>query len=279
MAGWIWNVQIGTPGREYKQKAGELGALYGALLGMQQIHIGYFKLTRGEGVLPEIGFENDDPSGPGDARAQWPDADYPQQMHLDIEVGDLAVAEGVALGLGASRLRDSGEYRVYADPVGHPFCLYLDPALSGRTAGPLPGRIARVVFDCFSPRALAHFYEEMLDWRTRVLDTPERVVIAGPPRSIQVTDWNGKSGMFDVTLDPREPMLAFQQVTQYRPPRWTDPAYPQQLHLDIGFDDPDAAAARIEELGGVCLRGSVWADPSAHPFCGPARMAEYRDGS
>jgi hypothetical protein len=62
-----------------------------------------------------------------------------------------------------------------ADPVGHPFCLYPDPALAGDY-----GRINRVVFDCFSPRALALFYEEFLDMRTQVSDAPEWVEIAGP---------------------------------------------------------------------------------------------------
>ena len=59
---------------------------------------------------------------------QWPDPAHPQQLHLDVnvDVDDLEEAERQTLGLGATRLPGSGEnWRVYADPAGHPFCLYL----------------------------------------------------------------------------------------------------------------------------------------------------------
>ena len=188
MAGLMWNVQIWHPGaaegngEEYwaDGEGGRLASLYGRLLGMERIHIGYMKLVKHDGSLPEIGFEN----GPHDRRARWPDPDYPQQLHLDIEVGDLDVAEQVALDFGATQLQDNGDYRIFADPVGHPFCLYPNPQLGGGAGGPLPGRIARIVVDCFSPRALAPFYEELLDMPTRVLDTPNRVVIANAQSSL-----------------------------------------------------------------------------------------------
>ncbi|MGP4115427.1 VOC family protein [Streptomyces sp. 4N509B] len=57
---------------------------------------------------------------------RWPDPDRPQQMHLDVMVPNLDVAEVAVLGLGASLLEGSDKpigFRVYADPVGHPFCL------------------------------------------------------------------------------------------------------------------------------------------------------------
>lgn len=54
----------------------------------------------------------------------WPDPDRPQQFHLDIMVEDLDAGEARALELGARRLEGGGEtFRVFADPVGHPFCL------------------------------------------------------------------------------------------------------------------------------------------------------------
>lgn len=57
----------------------------------------------------------------------WPDPDRPQQFHLDIEVTDVDAAEGQVVALGARRLPGEGEgFRVYADPVGHPFCLVFD---------------------------------------------------------------------------------------------------------------------------------------------------------
>jgi len=57
---------------------------------------------------------------------QWPDPAHPQQAHLDIIVDDLDAGEARAVELGASRLPGGGEqFRVFADPVGHPFCLSL----------------------------------------------------------------------------------------------------------------------------------------------------------
>ena len=56
---------------------------------------------------------------------RWPDAQHPQQLHLDIRVQDVNTAERAVLALGAQRLpatRETG-FRVFADPVGHPFCL------------------------------------------------------------------------------------------------------------------------------------------------------------
>lgn len=57
---------------------------------------------------------------------RWQDPARPQQLHLDIEVADLAAAEDLVVGLGATKLADIGaEGVVYADPEGHPFCLYV----------------------------------------------------------------------------------------------------------------------------------------------------------
>lgn len=55
---------------------------------------------------------------------RWPDG--PQQFHLDLGVHDLDQAQRQVLDLGATLLDDGGStrsWRVYADPVGHPFCL------------------------------------------------------------------------------------------------------------------------------------------------------------
>jgi len=62
----------------------------------------------------------------------WPGAERPQQFHIDLTVDDIEVAEPAVLVLGA-RKHDvqpgeaAGEpFRVYLDPVGHPFCLCWD---------------------------------------------------------------------------------------------------------------------------------------------------------
>lgn len=56
----------------------------------------------------------------------WPDLDRPQQIHLDIGVEDLGLAQQQVLSLGATLL-DAGDstrcWRVYGDLAGHPFCL------------------------------------------------------------------------------------------------------------------------------------------------------------
>jgi hypothetical protein len=61
---------------------------------------------------------------------RWPSQQVPQQLHLDVSVDDLDAGHGRALELGARVLDDQGMkptgFRVYADPAGHPFCLFKD---------------------------------------------------------------------------------------------------------------------------------------------------------
>lgn len=54
---------------------------------------------------------------------RWPDPKHPQQFHLDLRVADLDAAEQEVLALGATVLDRGRDWRVYADPAGHPFCL------------------------------------------------------------------------------------------------------------------------------------------------------------
>ena len=66
-------------------------------------------------------------------RSTWPGADVPQQLHLDLTVGTKADLDAVhervvALGgvLRFDRSDDEEEpLRVYADPDGHPFCVFV----------------------------------------------------------------------------------------------------------------------------------------------------------
>lgn len=67
-------------------------------------------------------------------RSTWPAADVPQQLHLDTTVPDVAALDRAherALALGATLLLDRTDdpdepLRVYADPDGHPFCVFVD---------------------------------------------------------------------------------------------------------------------------------------------------------
>jgi catechol 2,3-dioxygenase-like lactoylglutathione lyase family enzyme len=58
---------------------------------------------------------------------QWPDPSHPQQLHIDFDVDDLAVAEEQVIALGARKADEQpGEgFTVFLDPAGHPFCLVL----------------------------------------------------------------------------------------------------------------------------------------------------------
>jgi catechol 2,3-dioxygenase-like lactoylglutathione lyase family enzyme len=60
---------------------------------------------------------------------QWPGAEHPQQLHLDFDVPDLDAAEAQVLAAGARKheVQPGRTFRVYLDPVGHPFCLVLEP--------------------------------------------------------------------------------------------------------------------------------------------------------
>jgi predicted enzyme related to lactoylglutathione lyase len=59
---------------------------------------------------------------------QWPGQEVPQQMHMDVIVGDLDAAEAAVLELGAAKHehQPGTTFRVFLDPAGHPFCLCVD---------------------------------------------------------------------------------------------------------------------------------------------------------
>jgi catechol 2,3-dioxygenase-like lactoylglutathione lyase family enzyme len=69
------------------------------------------------------------------ATSTWPDPAVPQQLHLDFgvpTVDDLRAQHERALGIGARLLEDRFDdpvepLYVYADPAGHPFCIFVAP--------------------------------------------------------------------------------------------------------------------------------------------------------
>jgi hypothetical protein len=95
-------------------------------------------------------------------------------------------------------------------------------------------RIRRIVIDGPEPDALASFYAEILG--------------------------EGEASQ----------MLAFQQ-SNARAPRFPDPAFPEQVHLDLYVDDAATAHERARRLGAPVLfeteHHCVYADPAGHPFC------------
>jgi catechol 2,3-dioxygenase-like lactoylglutathione lyase family enzyme len=76
---------------------------------------------------------------PGDEQAPylppatWPDGPHQQMLHLDLTVptvADLNRQDARARALGARLLLDRSAdpeepLRVYADPAGHPFCIFV----------------------------------------------------------------------------------------------------------------------------------------------------------
>jgi hypothetical protein len=106
-------------------------------------------------------------------------------------------------------------------------------------------RLHHLVLDCPDPRVLAEFYARLLD-QPITYDSPDFVV---------------------VSADDETSGLAFQRAPDHRPPTWRDPAVPQQMHLDVMVEDPEAAGPQVLELGATRLDGDVYADPAGHPFC------------
>ena len=132
----IANIVLQCPWNEDREA---MSALYDELL----------HLDRWE--VPRLVF---DEGRPDDPRPLWPDPAHPQQMHLDVHVGDLDSVDALVLDRGATRLAGFDDHRVYADIVGHPFCLY--PADVPKPA------LWRLVIDAPDPDALQVFYLRLL---------------------------------------------------------------------------------------------------------------------
>lgn len=99
-------------------------------------------------------------------------------------------------------------------------------------------------------RALAAFYGELLGMQ--VVDERWLRIAAGPGSPLQLAlDGDGWSDQ--------------------RPPRWRDPEYPQQAHLDLAAADAGSCARLAVSLGASPLEElvdhTVLSDPAGHPFC------------
>jgi predicted enzyme related to lactoylglutathione lyase len=118
--GW-WGVVVDAPDPR------GLAEFYAALLGWPMGKIEPNWVTVSSPCGPAfLGFQ----SSPEYVRPTWPPAQGHQQMmmHLDIGVEDLesAAADAVSLGATVAEHQPQEQVRVMLDPVGHPFCLYLD---------------------------------------------------------------------------------------------------------------------------------------------------------
>jgi catechol-2,3-dioxygenase len=216
-----------------------LSSFYGELAGLEQTYTDdeWIMMKGPEGWL--LGFQRIDEHVP----PRWPDPAYPQQFHLDWLVPDLDAGVSRAESLGATRLGGDGKsWVVLADPAGHPFCL-----CQGETGDPV--KLADVAIDCPDGSSLARFYAELLGL------------------GVTYEGAEGAAAGADGKLT-----VMFQQIKTYNAPRWPDPAYPQQFHLDVEVADIDEAEPKTLALGATRLPGGgktfrVYADPAGHPFC------------
>lgn len=222
-----------------------LAAFYSALTGWEVVRDspeladaddGWLTLRVGDGQ--EVGFQKVGRHVP----PQWPSAEHPQQLHLDLTIEDTAAAAKRAIALGGKHLADGAEWITMADPAGHPFDLC-------QRDGVTEMGLFTITIDAPDASALARFYAALL--------------------GMEVT-YDGDEGAFITAYDRS---LMFQQVAEYNPPRWPDPDYPQQGHLDIVVDDLDAGEALALGLGATAFPEArhdnwrVFADPAGHPFC------------
>ena len=109
------------------------------------------------------------------------------------------------------------------------------------------GTLRTVVLDARDIVGLATFYQELAGWKQSYADD----------------EW------ITMTTDDGW-RVAVQLAPDHVPPRWPDPAHPQQAHLDLRVPDIDAAADKAVSLGATLLRRNErWhtlADPAGHPF-------------
>ncbi|HTJ33763.1 MAG TPA: VOC family protein [Dactylosporangium sp.] len=173
---------------------------------------------------------------------QWPGQQRPQQGHLDLRVPYLDEATKHAESLGATVLARNEAWHTLADPAGHPFDLCLMPDSPGVT-------LMGVMLDCPDASQLAAFYSHLL----------------GKPVTYDA------GGVAMIGEEGARPVL-FQQVADYSAPRWPDPAYPQQLHLDLLVEDLDEGEAAAVALGATKMPSNgttfrVFTDPAGKPFC------------
>ncbi|HEX6682789.1 MAG TPA: VOC family protein [Candidatus Limnocylindrales bacterium] len=183
---------------------------------------------------------------PNHVQPRWPGQKHPQQAHLDFLAPDRQAAVARAIELGATRLDGGGEtFTVLADPSGHPFCLCDSDKAQEIT-------LIDYGLDVPDGKAIAPFYSELL--------------------GLPIT-YEGDEGA--AVGDEKSFMVMFQNVADYNPPRWPDPAFPQQFHLDIAVADIEEAERKTLALGAKLLQGGggkdsgfrVYADPAGHPFC------------
>jgi Glyoxalase-like domain len=103
-----------------------LADFYGRLTGWKEVDDSGDWITLDDGSGVQLAFQRAADFRP----PTWPEPARPQQFHLDLHVDraalDDAEAQVMALGAGKPSTQPGGNWRVYTDPAGHPFCLCWD---------------------------------------------------------------------------------------------------------------------------------------------------------
>ncbi|TDB71225.1 VOC family protein [Micromonospora sp. KC723] len=109
------------------------------------------------------------------------------------------------------------------------------------------GELKTIVVDGADIGGLSAFYAGLAGWTVRYADD-EWITMT--------TDDGWRVGL--------------QYAPNHVPPRWPDPAHPQQAHFDLRVPDLAEGTARAVALGATLLReNETWhtlADPAGHPF-------------
>ena len=108
----------------------ELAAFYSRLTELEVEPLGDFPAQDVEWIellnegKPTLGFQKVETY----VAPTWPEGPVAQQLHLDFAVTDLNAGEAHALAAGATKadFQPGTTFRVFLDPVGHPFCLVLE---------------------------------------------------------------------------------------------------------------------------------------------------------
>ena len=125
--GSYWGVVLDAPDPAH------LAAFYASVLGWT-VHSGdenFVTVAPPDGVAYLAVQRQIDPAF---VRPTWPASGSAQQMmmHLDIEVSSLdeAIADALSLGATLAPFQPQEHCKVLLDPVGHPFCLYVDTSIT-----------------------------------------------------------------------------------------------------------------------------------------------------
>lgn len=104
------------------------------------------------------------------------------------------------------------------------------------------------------------------------VDAPDALALAQFYAEITGGVARGTSGW--AAIDGPNGSIGFQQVEDFRPPRWPGSVVPMQMHLDFLVDDLEATGDRVLAAGATRLDVQpnsdhciVYADPAGHPFC------------